>query len=108
MSSIFRLHQACACDRALNYIKGIGFERVEFLLGNGIIVSGTSWRSQRRIIRSASKRHVIAQISKMMRSTNRNLPAYRGARAASGKKNNYTSATSELVLRVVFKRIWIL
>lgn len=34
-----------------NYIKGVGFERVKMLLGNGIIVSGGDfWRRQRTLI----------------------------------------------------------
>ncbi len=40
-----------------NYIKGIGFERVKMLLGNGIIVSdGEHWRTQRRMISPSAKR----------------------------------------------------
>jgi hypothetical protein len=37
--------------RAQNYIKGVGFERVKMLLGNGVIVSGGDfWRSQWHMI----------------------------------------------------------
>ena len=40
--------------RNQNYAKGVGFERVKMLLGNGIIVSGGEfWKSQRRMIQPA-------------------------------------------------------
>lgn len=47
-----------------NYKKGVGFERVKMLLGNGIIVSdGPFWRKQRRLIQPAfSKAMIEAQV----------------------------------------------
>jgi len=93
-------------DRNQNYIKGVGFERVKMLLGNGIIVSGGDyWRSQRRMIQPAFHRAVIAQLSTTMRVLNQRLLARWEAKAATGELINVTSDTSELALETVLRAI---
>ena len=54
-----------------NYKKGVGFERVKMLLGNGIIVSdGAFWRKQRRMIQPAFSKAMIAAQVEMVRQCN--------------------------------------
>ncbi|MGH8501477.1 MAG: cytochrome P450 [Gammaproteobacteria bacterium] len=94
-------------DRNQNYIKGVGFERVKMLLGNGTIVSGGDyWRSQRRMIQPAFHRTVIAQLSATMRALNQRLLARWEAKAAAGEEINVTSDTSELALETVLRAIF--
>jgi cytochrome P450 len=57
-----------------NYNKGVGFDRVKMLLGNGIIVSdGPFWRRQRRMIQPAFSRKVIARLSEEIKRCNLDL-----------------------------------
>ena len=54
-----------------NYKKGVGFERVKMLLGNGIIVSdGAFWRKQRRMIQPAFSKAMIAGQVEMVQKCN--------------------------------------
>ncbi len=54
-----------------NYKKGVGFERVKMLLGNGIIVSdGEFWRKQRRMIQPAFSKTMIAAQVEMVQKCN--------------------------------------
>jgi len=54
-----------------NYNKGVGFERVKMLLGNGIIVSdGDFWRKQRRMIQPAFSKAMIATQVEMVQNCN--------------------------------------
>ncbi len=54
-----------------NYKKGVGFERVKMLLGNGIIVSdGEFWRKQRRMIQPAFSKSMIAAQVEMVQKCN--------------------------------------
>lgn len=93
--------------RAQNYIKGIGFERVKILLGNGIIVSGGDfWKSQRRMLQPAFHRQVIAQLSETMRALNEDLLGRWEAKAARGETINVTAETGELALETVLRAIF--
>ena len=57
-----------------NYLKGVGFDRVKMLLGNGIIVSdGPFWRRQRRMMQPAFNRKVTAQLSVQIKKCNLDL-----------------------------------
>lgn len=54
-----------------NYNKGVGYERVKMLLGNGIIVSdGAHWRKQRRMIQPAFSKAMIESQVEMMQQCN--------------------------------------
>ena len=54
-----------------NYKKGVGFERVKMLLGNGIIVSdGPFWRKQRRLIQPAFSKAMIESQVEMIQKCN--------------------------------------
>ena len=57
-----------------NYNKGVGFDRVKMLLGNGIIVSdGPFWRRQRRMMQPSFNRKVTAQLSEQIQRCNLEL-----------------------------------
>ena len=85
-----------------NYTKGVGFERVAMLLGNGIIVSdGARWRSQRRMIQPAFHRGVIERFSDTMRACNARLLARWCDAADRGRAVDVTTDMSELSLEVI-------
>ena len=90
-----------------NYRKGVGFERIKMLLGNGIIVSdGDFWRSQRRMIQPAFHRKVVAHLATMMQDCNaRKLVEWREA-ANSRTVINITEEMSALALEVVLKALF--
>lgn len=90
-----------------NYHKGVGFERVKMLLGNGIIVSdGPFWRRQRRMVQPAFDRSVVAEMAEEIRQINlRLLPRWK-AIAQSGEPMNMTAATNELALEIVLRGIF--
>lgn len=90
-----------------NYAKGVGFERVKMLLGNGIIVSdGDFWRSQRRMIQPAFHRKIIAaQASMMVRCNQAKLADWR-KKAEQGQTVNLTEEMSELALEVVLRSLF--
>lgn len=90
-----------------NYTKGVGFERVKMLLGNGIIVSdGDFWRSQRRMIQPVFHRKIIASQAQMMQSCNeRKLEDWR-AKAASATVIDITEEMSALALEVILRSLF--
>ena len=48
-----------------NYAKGVGFDRIKILLGNGIIVSeGEFWKRQRRMMQPTFHRRILAQFDR--------------------------------------------
>lgn len=87
-----------------NYSKGVGFERVALLLGNGIIVSdGPRWRSQRRMIQPAFHRQVIERFSRTMQDCNAELLARWCVAADRGSSVDVTRDMSELALQVILR-----
>ncbi len=90
-----------------NYSKGIGFERVALMLGNGIIVSdGDRWKSQRRMIQPAFHKQVIEQLSVTMTRCNDSV-IERWCRAADeGRTIDLTRDTSELALEVILRSLF--
>jgi len=90
-----------------NYAKGVGFERVKMLLGNGIIVSdGDFWRSQRRMIQPAFHRKIIASLARMMILCNeRKLKDWR-IKASAKQTIDLTEEMSELALEVVLRALF--
>ncbi|MFP3873425.1 MAG: cytochrome P450 [Thiohalophilus sp.] len=90
-----------------NYNKGVGFDRVKMLLGNGIIVSdGPFWRRQRRMIQPAFSRKVIAELSEQIKRCNLELFASWEAKADRGEPINITSEASELALEIVLRSLF--
>jgi len=90
-----------------NYTKGVGFERVKLLLGNGIIVSdGPFWRRQRRMIQPAFDRRLIAALMHEMVQCNLVLRDAWREKAGTGEIINITETASELALRIVLRSIF--
>ncbi|MFK8078469.1 MAG: cytochrome P450 [Granulosicoccus sp.] len=90
-----------------NYAKGVGFERVKMLLGNGIIVSdGDFWRSQRRMIQPAFHRKIIGSLARMMVECNERKRLDWQLKAENSQAINLTEEMSELALEVVLRALF--
>ena len=97
------VHRVLIANRA-NYAKGIGFERVALLLGQGIIVTdGARWRAQRRTIQPAFHKRVIERLTRTMIAANE-ATLERWCRAAdAGRTIDLTGDTAELALEVILR-----
>lgn len=90
-----------------NYAKGVGFERVKMLLGNGIIVSdGEVWRRQRTMMQPGFSRTNIARLSEDMRRQNLALRDEWERLADGGATLDITTAMSRLGLSVILRAIF--
>ncbi|NNE60187.1 MAG: cytochrome P450 [Woeseia sp.] len=89
------------------YRKGKGFERVEMLLGNGLIVSnGDVWRRSRTMIQpSFSRQNVHSLIELMIDCTNRKVHSWRSV-AATGATLNVTQEMSDFALELILRAIF--
>ncbi len=89
-----------------NYAKGVGFERVKMLLGNGIIVSdGEEWRRQRTMMQPGFSRANIARLSEPMRTLNLELRGQWALLADTSQTLDITTAMSRLGLEVILRSI---
>lgn len=90
-----------------NYAKGVGFERVKMLLGNGIIVSdGDDWRRQRTMIQPGFKPANIARHAEPIRDQTRELARRWQALADAGTTIDLTTTMSEFGLEVILRAIF--
>ena len=90
-----------------NYTKGVGFERVKMLLGNGIIVSdGEFWRSQRRMIQPVFHRKIVGAQAQMMARCNQRKLADWQEKADAKQAINLTEEMSELALEVILRALF--
>lgn len=90
-----------------NYVKGVGFERVEMLLGNGIIVSdGAFWRRQRTMIQPAFSRSLMPKHFERVREITHRLVARWQDKAARGETLDITRETSDYALEVILFMIF--
>ena len=90
-----------------NYAKGVGFERVKMLLGNGIIVSdGDEWRRQRTMMQPGFSRANISRLSEPMRHINLRLRGEWADHADTGRPLDITTAMSLLGLEVILRSIF--
>jgi len=90
-----------------NYAKGVGFELVKMLLGNGIIVSdGDEWRRQRTLMQPGFSRSNVARLAEPMRAMNLALRARWEQLATTGGTLDVTTAMSELGLEVILRSIF--
>lgn len=90
-----------------NYAKGVGFERVAMLLGNGIIVSdGDFWRSQRRMIQPVFHRKIVANLAQMMQRCNERKLLQWQHKAAEGIAIDLTTEMSALALEVILRALF--
>ncbi len=89
------------------YYKGVGFERVKMLLGNGIIVSdGPFWRKQRRMIQPAFGKDVIAQLVDQVKLANIKLLEKWQQLANHNEIINITESTNELALEIILRALF--
>ena len=90
-----------------NYTKGVGFERVKMLLGNGIIVSdGEEWRRQRTMMQPGFSRANIARLSEPMRALNLSLRGQWDELARNRSTIDITTAMSQLGLEIILRSIF--
>jgi cytochrome P450 len=91
-----------------NYVKGVGFERVKLLLGNGIIVSdGDDWRRQRTMIQPAFSRSNVAAHAEPIRAHARELAAdWAGRAAGPDPVIDLTTTMSVFGLQVILRAIF--
>ena len=90
-----------------NYIKGVGIERVNVLLGRGLMVSeGELWKSQRKMIQPMFHRDVLEKFSPLMlKCSQRLLASWQQNRIADEPINltaEMSQATLDFVLYVLF------
>ena len=89
-----------------NYTKGVGFERVRMLLGNGIIVSdGETWRRQRTLIQPGFSRSSIIKLAERIKARTLCLRDD-WIELASGDAIDITVATSHYALDVILRSIF--
>ena len=90
-----------------NYKKGLGFERVKMLLGNGVIVSdGVFWRKQRRMIQPAFSRSMIAaQVEMVQRCNLQRLEKWRKIEE-SGEPIDISFEASDLSLEIILRLLF--
>ena len=90
-----------------NYTKGVGFERVAMLLGNGIIVSdGDFWRSQRRMIQPAFHKNIVKNLAEMMQRCNERKLQQWQEKAGTATPIDLTEEMSELALEVILRALF--
>jgi cytochrome P450 len=94
-------------DRASNYVKGLGIERVAILLGKGLMTSeGDLWRGQRKALQPAFHRNAIARHVNAITAANaRLISAWDHAAATGGTidlSHDVSTLTLEIVLRAIF------
>lgn len=90
-----------------NYAKGVGFDRIRMLLGNGIIVSeGDFWKRQRRMMQPTFHRRVIATMSRTLASANDVLLAEWNRKCVDGEPVDVTADMSNLALTIILRLIF--
>jgi cytochrome P450 len=89
-----------------NYTKGVGFERVRMLLGNGIIVSdGETWRRQRTLIQPGFSRSSITRLAERIKVRTLCLRDD-WIELAQGDAIDITAATSHYALDIILRSIF--
>ncbi|MEX0706354.1 MAG: cytochrome P450 [Woeseia sp.] len=90
-----------------NYRKGRGFERVEMLLGNGLIVSdGDTWRRSRTMIQPAFSRQNVHRLLGCMRTCTETVAQRFEEAATAGEAVNVTQAMSDFALELILRAIF--
>lgn len=90
-----------------NYRKGRGFERVEMLLGNGLIVSdGDIWRRSRTMIQPAFSRQNVHRLLGCMRTCTESVAHRFEEAATAGDALNVTQAMSDFALELILRAIF--
>ncbi len=89
-----------------NYTKGVGFDRIKILLGNGIIVSeGEFWKRQRRMMQPTFHRRILAQFDRRDRAAPTTACWPSGSTSATrGEPVNVTDDMSKMTLEIILRR----
>lgn len=94
-------------DRASNYVKGLGIERVAILLGKGLMTSeGELWRGQRKALQPAFHRSAVARHVDAITAANARLVSLWTEAAAVGRTINLSHDISALTLEIVLRAIF--
>jgi cytochrome P450 len=94
-------------DNHKNYIKGVGFERVKLLLGNGIIVSdGEFWKQQRRMVQPAFHRDMLQGLTGMIQKVSQSLLRDWEQAADARQTVNVSEVMSTFGLEVVLRALF--
>ena len=90
-----------------NYAKGVGFDRIKILLGNGIIVSeGEFWKRQRRMLQPTFHRRVLAQFDTLIARANDRLLAEWDRKCEAGEPVDVTADMSTMTLEIILGAIF--
>jgi cytochrome P450 len=90
-----------------NYTKGVGYDRIKILLGNGIIVSeGEFWKRQRRMMQPTFHRRILAQFDRVIARANARLLAQWEQSCARGEPVNVTNDMSALTLEIILRALF--
>lgn len=93
--------------RQPDYAKGVGFERVKMLLGDGLIVSdGAHWKTRRRMLQPAFTRPSVGAMSELISACIRNREEVWSEHAASGKPLDLSDEANRLGLRIILRAIF--
>jgi len=87
--------------------KGVGFERVKLLLGNGLIVSdGEFWKRQKRMITPIFHNDILKNIYQTMRECNAELLVKWKQAADEDQSINVTKDTCYLALEIILRALF--
>jgi enediyne biosynthesis protein E7 len=90
-----------------NYVKGLGFDRVRILLGDGLITSdGELWARQRAMMQPMFHRRIMANFASSIAASNDALLARWEASADQGRPVNVTEGMSTMTLDIVLRSIF--
>jgi len=90
-----------------NYVKGVGFDRVRILLGDGLITSdGELWARQRAMMQPIFHRRIMANFASSIAASNDALLARWEASADQGLPVNVTEGMSTMTLDIVLRSIF--
>jgi cytochrome P450 len=90
-----------------NYVKGLGFDRVRILVGDGLITSdGELWARQRAMMQPMFHRRTMAQFASRIAASNDALLARWEASADHGLPVNVTESMTTMTLDIVLRSIF--
>jgi cytochrome P450 len=93
--------------RQPDYAKGVGFERVKMLLGDGLIVSdGDHWKQRRRMLQPAFSRPNVGGMRGLVDECIANRAHIWEEHAASGELLDISDEANRLGLRIILRAIF--
>ncbi len=93
--------------RQPDYGKGVGFERVKMLLGDGLIVSdGDHWKQRRRMLQPAFSRPSVGGMRGLVAECIENRAHIWEEHAASGEPLDVSDEANRLGLRIILRAIF--